>query len=124
MIRLKEFNTGDIIIPHDVLGSIKHARKEGEDVEIVIADQYGITKDQSQQLIGTVDEANAYMKQFEGGKFTLAGKPFIEGTTISPAYCVAGELLIESIEDASKSLRSPVTITGEYLIGHSWAGAH
>lgn len=121
-VRLKEFSTG-FEIPHDALATIKTGSKKG-DAEQFIMDTYDFSRDQVQELLGVTKECKDYMKSFEGGKFTLAGKPYIEGNTMNAAYCRAGELLISSIEESSKSLGSPVVITGEYLMGTSWAGSH
>lgn len=121
-IRLKEYSTG-FELPHDILSILKSSKKK-DDPEGFIMDKCSFSRDQVQEVVGAVSECKKYMDGFEGGKFTLAGKPFVEGNKVCAAYSRAGELLIQSIEDASKSLNSPVIITGEYLIGNSWASAH
>lgn len=123
-IRMKPFSTGlGIDLPHDILATVKKISNE-EDAPKALADKYEYSLQQAKEILSTYTECKEYMDGFKESKFTLAGKPYVEGDTLYAAYCPAGEYLIQSIEESAKSLGSPITITGEYLIGRSWAGAH
>jgi hypothetical protein len=76
------------------------------------------------------EEAEEYRDSFNNNpdrKFTLSANVKEKDGKFGVGYCKAGELLIESIEEATKLLGSPVEITGEYMLGwkeEGWSGAH
>ena len=76
------------------------------------------------------EDCKQYIKAFNGNpdrKFTLAARVKEKDGKYGAGYCKAGELLIESIEEATAELGAPVVITGEYMLAwesEGWAGAH
>lgn len=47
-----------------------------------------------------------------------------EDGTYTIIYCPVGEMVVKCIERATRMMKIPVKITGEYLCGYSWADCH
>lgn len=47
-----------------------------------------------------------------------------EDGTYTIIYCPVGEMVVKCIERATRMMKIPVKITGEYLTGYSWADCH
>jgi hypothetical protein len=63
-------------------------------------------------------------KEFSVDNFILSARVREENGIFKRAYCRVGELVIDSIEEATADLGSPIIITGEYIVGKSWADCH
>lgn len=89
-------------------------------------------KDKSDEEIKAVLERHArgFLKGFTQNLdkgITVSANVKEKGGQFGVGYCKVGELVIQSIEEATQTLGSPVKITGEYMLAwdtEGWAGAH
>ena len=93
----------------------------------------------------TIEQAEEFMKDgrvYDGHKYKKAVKdengdemkdsagntiykPILnDNGKVQITYCPVGEMVVKCVEKASRVMKLPVLITGEYLCGQNWAECH